>query len=81
MREARVASVMCAYNRVNGPYSCEPGALLSGVLKAEWQFDGFVQSDFFATHSTVGSANAGMDLEMPTGRYFGDALPAAERAG
>ena len=72
--EGHVASVMCAYPRVNGAYDCENEPLLKGVLRDEWHFNGFVISDFGATHSTVPSALAGLDVEFPTGQYFGDAL-------
>ena len=41
--------------------------LLKDILRGQWGFDGFVQSDFGAAHSTVASAQADMDLEMPTG--------------
>src|SRR3954453_19396146 len=69
---------MCEYKQVtfsNGPsgsagYMCENDYLLNQILKHEWGFNGFVTSDFGATHSTVASANAGLDLEMPTGVYF-----------
>ena len=54
-----------SYNRVAGHHSCENEVLLTDILKEEWGFQGFVQSDFFAAHSTVASAEAGMDLEMP----------------
>ena len=81
VRQARVASVMCAYNKVNGAYNCENEPLLRGVLRGQWGFDGFVQSDFGATHSTEESVRAGMDLEMPSGAYFGEALLAAVRDG
>jgi beta-glucosidase len=81
VREARVASAMCAYNKVNGAYNCENVPLLRAVLRSEWGFDGFVQSDFGATHSTERSVRAGMDLEMPAGAYYGDALRAAVRDG
>lgn len=72
--EGHVASVMCAYPRVNGAYDCENEPLLKGVLRDDWHFNGFVISDFGATHSTVPSALAGLDVEFPTGQYFGDAL-------
>jgi beta-glucosidase len=65
VRDGKVASVMCSYNRVNGVYMCENPALLTDVLRRQWGFDGYVQSDFFATHSTAASLNAGMDHEMP----------------
>ena len=65
VRDGKVASVMCSYNRVNGAYMCENPALLTDVLRRQWGFDGYVQSDFFATHSTAPSLLAGMDHEMP----------------
>jgi beta-glucosidase len=81
IQEAHSASLMCAYPRVNGAFNCENAPLLQGVLKKEWGFKGFVISDWGATHSTVPSALNGLDVEMPTGRYFGDALRKAVDAG
>jgi beta-glucosidase len=81
VRQAHSASVMCAYPRVNGTFSCENSLLINDVLKKEWAFRGFVLSDFGAVHSTVPSALAGLDLEMPTGKYWGDALKAAVESG
>jgi beta-glucosidase len=81
IQEAHSASLMCAYPRVNGAFNCENAPLLQGVLKKEWGFKGFVVSDWGATHSTVPSALNGLDVEMPTGRYFGDALHKAVDAG
>jgi beta-glucosidase len=80
IKHADVGAVMCAYNKVNGVYMCENDKLLNQILKHEWGFQGFVTSDFGATHSTVASANAGLDLEMPTGVYFGSALQSAVTA-
>lgn len=57
------ASVMCSYNRLNGEYACENHHLLSDVLKHDWGFKGFVQSDWGATHSTVKAIDAGLDEE------------------
>jgi beta-glucosidase len=45
LREGRPASVMCAYNRINGEAACAHDRLLSSVLRSEWGFDGFVVSD------------------------------------
>jgi len=56
-------SVMCSYNRLNGDYACENPQLLTDILKNDWQFQGFVQSDWGATHSTVKAINAGLDEE------------------
>src|SRR3954453_4813431 len=92
VQDGGVRSVMCAYNKVNGPYACENPHLLRDILKGVLGFRGFVVSDWFATHSTVPAANAGLDLEMPGGNtifgrpapeseHFGDALKAAVQSG
>jgi beta-glucosidase len=81
VEQGQVWSLMCAYNKVNGPYSCENDPLMNQILKTEWGFNGFVISDFGAVHSTVPSALAGLDLEMPTGVYFANALKAAVESG
>ena len=74
-------AVMCAYNKVNGGYSCENDLLMNQILKGEWGFSGFITSDFGAVHSTVPSANSGLDVEMPTGIYFTDGLQSAVQSG
>lgn len=79
--KAGVGAVMCAYNQVNGSFMCENDTLLNRILKQEWGFTGFVTSDFGATHSTVAYANAGLDLEMPTGVYFDTLLQSAVTSG
>ena len=81
VQEGQVAAVMCAYPKVNGTFNCENQPLLAGILEGEWKFKGFVLSDWGATHSTVASALNGLDLEMPTGVYFGDALKTAVQQG
>lgn len=65
VKDGDVASVMCAYNYVNGVSSCENKETLTDVLRTDWGFKGYVQSDFFATKSTVATLLAGMDLMMP----------------
>lgn len=81
VKQAHVASLMCAYPRVNGLFNCENAPLLNGVIRKEWGFQGFITSDFGAVHSTAPSAQAGLDLELPTGRYFGDAMRKAVASG
>jgi beta-glucosidase len=81
IKESDAGVVMCAYNRVNGDYSCENDYLLNRVLKKGWGFKGWVMSDWNATHSTVKAALAGLDQEMPTGVYFADALKSAVQKG
>ncbi len=63
--------VMASYNRVNGPYASENPTLLTDVLKRRWGFRGLVVSDWGGTHSTVAAAQAGLDVEMPKGEFFG----------
>ncbi|MFL6074130.1 MAG: glycoside hydrolase family 3 C-terminal domain-containing protein [Mycobacteriales bacterium] len=81
VKQGHSASVMCAYPKVNGLFACENPYLLQTVLRDEWGFTGFVQSDFGATHSTAPSALAGEDLEMPTGKFFDDAMRQAVADG
>src|SRR4051812_29925918 len=82
VEDGGVRSVMCAYNRVNAAYACENPHLLTDILKRDLGFDGFVVSDWFANHSAVQAANAGLDLEMPGGNtIFGQPSPFPERFG
>jgi beta-glucosidase len=79
--EGHCASIMGAYNKINGHFCCENDVLLTQILKGDWNFQGFVTSDFHAVHSTIPTAKAGLDLEMPTGIYFADELKKAINAG
>ena len=72
-------SVMCSYSSPNGTYACENQPLLS-ILEQRWGFKGFVGSDYGAVHSTVASANAGLDQEQASS-YFGPALSTAVTDG
>jgi beta-glucosidase len=63
LEQGRPGSVMCAYNQVNGAYSCENSWLLNDVLKGDWRYPGFVMSDWGAVHSTLPSILSGLDLE------------------
>jgi beta-glucosidase len=85
IEQGRPGAVMCAYNRVNGVYSCESDWLLRRVLKGDWGFQGYVMSDWGAVHSTVRSALAGFDQEsayvFDDKPYFGAPLRAALTAG
>jgi beta-glucosidase len=81
VREANPAAVMCSYNRVNGDYACENKYLLTDVLKKEWNFKGFVVSDWQGTHSTAKSSAAGLDHEEPGEIFFGDALKKEVESG
>jgi len=82
---AHPAGVMCSYNKVtvkganhaNDDWACENDYLLNDVLKKDFDFKGFVLSDWGGTHSTVKAALAGLDQEQPGSQYFGDPLKAA----
>ncbi|WP_187367357.1 glycoside hydrolase family 3 C-terminal domain-containing protein [Haloferax sp. KTX1] len=65
VEDGDVGAVMAAYNRINGTYATEHAKLLDEILKEEWGFDGLVMSDWGAVHSTVASANNGLDVETP----------------
>ena len=64
VKQGDVAAVMCSYNIVNGSQMCENRHILTDVLRGQWGFKGYVQSDFFAVQS-LNVLRAGMDHEMP----------------
>ena len=72
VKEADVMAVMSAYNKLNGHYASESDYLLVNKLKKEWNFKGFVMSDWGAVHSSEATYNSGLDVEMPTGVYLND---------
>jgi beta-glucosidase len=81
LEKGRPGSVMCSYNRVNGPFACENPWLLRDVLRRDWGFKGYVMSDWGAVHSTAPSIAAGLDQEsgFPFDKepYLGDGLKKA----
>ncbi|KAI0757179.1 beta-glucosidase [Daedaleopsis nitida] len=90
--QANVASVMCSYTAnirsVNGSFACENDKTLNGILKTEFGFQGYVMSDWWATHSGTKAVNAGLDMTMPgdttinSGQtYFGQNLVSAVQSG
>ena len=69
--DAGVASVMSAYNSMNGEWCGQNRELLTGVLKARWGFQGFVITDFiFGMRDAKKAALAGQDIEMPFGALY-----------
>lgn len=69
--DSGVASIMSAYNKVNGTYCGENQELLTGILRDQWGFEGFVISDFvWGVHEAEGGIKAGMDIEMPVVKYY-----------
>jgi len=84
--EGNAWTIMSAYNKLRGQYCSENTYLLQTILKGEWGFKGIVISDWGGTHSTVATANNGLDLEMgsrpPYNTYFfADKLLDSVKAG
>jgi beta-glucosidase len=64
--DAGVASIMNAYNKVNGKYCGHNPHLLRDILKEDWNFKGFVITDFgWGIRNGALALNAGVDIEMP----------------
>ncbi len=78
---AKPGAVMCSYNAVNGDFACENKYLLTDVLKKEWNFKGFVVSDWAGTHSTVKASSAGLDNEQPFDHFYGAPFKEAVKSG
>ena len=81
LQESDVAAVMCSYNRVNGDYACENKYLLTDLLKKDWNFKGFVLSDWGGTHSIEKASAAGLDHEQPGEIFYGDDFKKAVESG
>lgn len=80
--DAGVWSMMAAYNDVNGVPATEQDHVQNGIVKDEWDWDGLIMSDWFATKRTAASANGGLDLVMPgPDGPWGARLVDAVRAG
>lgn len=79
---AGVASVMTAYNMVNGQWCGQSRPLLTEILRERWGFGGFVMTDWvFGLRDAVQGALAGQDLEMPSGNFYARFLRAAVERG
>jgi beta-glucosidase len=81
IEEGDIAAVMCSYNRVNGDYACENKYLLNDVLKKDWNFKGFVLTDWGGAHSAAKASAAGLDHEEPGWIFYGDELKNEVQSG
>ena len=70
VKEGNAYSIMCAYNKIFGYHCSNNRALLTELLKEEWEFDGIVISDWSAVNNTELAVNAGMDIEMSVTTNF-----------
>jgi len=71
VKKANVASVMCAYNKLNGPYACENRPLLEDILRGDWGFEGMTIADYNAAHDAGASLVNGLDIEPWPGIVYG----------
>lgn len=81
VKQGGAMCVMPAYNKVNGFYGSENNHLNNVILRGEWGFKGMTVSDWGGTHSTMGAALGGLDVQMTGDNYFGPALIDSVRAG
>ncbi len=65
VKEAKPWTIMCSYNKINGTYASENALFMTDVLRGEWDFDGYMMTDWGACDDPVDSVAAGMDLCMP----------------
>ncbi|KAI8618490.1 hypothetical protein BC830DRAFT_1108550 [Chytriomyces sp. MP71] len=63
------SAIMCSYNAVNGVNACDSPFVMN-ILKNELGFQGYVMSDWWATHTELDGVKAGLDMVMP-GSYSG----------
>ena len=81
VKEGGAYSVMTAYNKVNGDYCSENAHLNNEILRGDWGFKGLTVSDWGGTHSTMGAALCGLDVQMTGDNYLGPALIDSVKAG
>mgnify|MGYP004445486475 CR=1 FL=1 len=81
VREGGAMVIMPAYNKVLGKYCSENDLLNNKILRGEWGFKGFTVSDWGGTHSTMGAALGGLNVQMTGDNYLGPALADSVRAG
>ncbi len=72
VKTADPATIMCAYNKLNGTHCSDNEFLLDTVLRKEWGYQGMVVSDWGALNDRVNAFRAGCDLIMPGGSAYGE---------
>lgn len=80
--QAGCVGMLAAYNKVNGNWCAEQHHVMTDIVKGEWGYRGLIMSDWFGTHSTAATINAGLDMEMPgPARFLGAKVADAVSAG
>lgn len=74
VKEAHVGAIMDSYNLTNDVHMTQNGYLNDDVVKKDWGFTGILMSDWDSTYDGVAAANAGLDLEMPSGKFMNRAI-------
>ena len=74
VKKAQPYTFMCSYNQINGTFASENKWLLTDVLRGEWEFKGYVMSDWGAVNDRVKGLEAGLELEMPASGGDNDAM-------
>ncbi len=74
VKKANPASIMCAYNKLDGIWCSENKFLLNDILKEEWGYEGLVVSDWGAVHNCAKAIAAGLDLQMPLNKNITEDL-------
>lgn len=63
-------AAMMTGGAINNLFANENTYLMKDTVEDRWGFKGFISSDYDGARSAIGSANAGLDLDMPTPRNF-----------
>lgn len=70
VKTASPATIMSAYNKINGVYCSDNKKLLNDILREEWGFDGLVITDWGGMNNRILAFEAGNDLMMPGGSDY-----------
>ncbi len=65
IKQSNPWGIMTSYNRVNGPFTAESGELLTAILREEWDYKGFVETDWYGGQDAPEAQRAGNNLLMP----------------
>jgi beta-glucosidase len=81
VKQGHVGAVMDSYNLLNGSHLTQNKHANIDILKTEWGFGGILMSDWTSTYDAAAAANAGLDLEMPSGLFLNreKLLPAIQK--